>query len=81
MRRIEYRDFVLEESVLGIYVTTANGTGRLMAFNMGHWHDMKNTPVLWKEYDLNEAKRRIDNMYRTYEHDWYEEPLMDLEYA
>ena len=82
MRRIFCRDFELEESVKGIYVTALNGTGRLMAYNMGIWFDMKNTAILWKADDLDSAKIRIDNMYRTYERDWYDADYStDLEYA
>lgn len=73
MRRIEYRDFELEESSIGIYATALGGSARLVAFNMGQWHDMKGTPVLWRDYDLELAKQKIDNMYRTYERDYYEE--------
>ena len=71
MRRIFHRDFELEESVKGIYITALNGTGRLMAYNIGLWFDMKGTAILWRDDDLDSAKQRIDNMYRTYENDWY----------
>ncbi len=73
MRRIVYRDFELEESSIGIYATALGGSARLVAFNIGEWHDMNGTSVLWRDYDLERAKQKVDNMHRTYERDWYDD--------
>lgn len=68
---IEYRDFKLEESDMGVYATALNESARLVAFKIGELHKMNENPVLWRDYDLEIAKEFIDHIYRIYERNYF----------